>query len=44
MRLHRETGMLFVHGTPEDLAATREAVRALPPSSAVRESGEAPPA
>lgn len=44
MRLHRETGMLFVHGTPEDLAATREAVRALPASSAVRESGEAPPA
>ena len=44
MRLHRETGMLFVHGSAEDLEAIREAVRALPPSSGVRESGEAPPA
>lgn len=38
MRLHRETGMLFVHGTAEDLDAVRAAVRALPPSRGVRES------
>lgn len=38
MRLHRESGMLFVHGTERDLAAVRAAVRALPESSGVRES------
>lgn len=38
MRLHRESGMLFVHGTDDDLAAVRNAVRALPPERGVRES------
>lgn len=42
MRLHRESGMLFVHGTAEDLEAVRQAVRGLPPSSGVRESVPAP--
>ena len=42
MRLHRETGMLFVHGTAADLDAARAAVRALPPSSGVRESVPVP--
>ena len=42
MRLHRESGMLFVHGTIGDLELVRAAVRSLPPSSGVRES-VAPP-
>lgn len=41
MRLHRESGMLFVHGTTEDLDAVRTAVRALPASAGVRESRSA---
>lgn len=39
MRLHRESGMLFVHGTAQDLDAVRGAVAALPASHGVRESG-----
>lgn len=42
MRLHRESGMLFVHGTASDLDAVRAAVRALPASSDVRESQPLP--
>lgn len=42
IRLHRETGMLFVHGSELDLDAVRDAVRALPPASGVRESSPAP--
>lgn len=42
MRLHRESGMLFVHGSDEDLSAVREAVRTLPASSNVRESAPTP--
>ena len=42
MRLHRESGMLFVHGTIGDLELVRAAVRSLPSSSGVRES-VAPP-
>jgi hypothetical protein len=38
MRLHRESGMLFVHGTAGDLDVVRAAVKGLPPSSGVRES------
>jgi hypothetical protein len=38
MRLHRETGMLFVHGTDGDLAAVRDAVRTVPSLAGVRES------
>jgi hypothetical protein len=38
MRLHRESGMLFVHGSEGDLAAVRAAVAALPSTRAVRES------
>jgi hypothetical protein len=38
MRLHRESGMLFVHGTEADLAAVRSAVQALPAGTDVRES------
>lgn len=38
MRLHRESGMLFVHGTTLELEAVRTAVRALPASAGVRES------
>ncbi|MFM8783848.1 MAG: hypothetical protein ACKOFI_01510, partial [Phycisphaerales bacterium] len=41
MRLHRESGMLFVHGTTEELDAVRSAVRALPASAGVRESRSA---
>jgi hypothetical protein len=44
MRLHRESGMLFVHGSAEALKAVRKAVKALPPDSGVRESTGAPPA
>lgn len=42
MRLHRESGMLFVHGTAADLDAVRAAVRSLPPSREVRESVPSP--
>jgi hypothetical protein len=42
MRLHRESGMLFVHGTASDLDAVRAVVRSLPPSSGVRESVSPP--
>jgi hypothetical protein len=38
MKLHRETGMLFVHGTQDDLDAMRRAVAALPASAGVHES------
>lgn len=38
MHLHRETGMLFVHGSDDDLDAVRAVVRTLPASSGVRES------
>jgi len=38
MRLHRESGMLFVHGTERDVESVRGAVRALPASMGVRES------
>ena len=44
MRLHRESGMLFVHGSAEELKAVRKAVKALPADSGVRESSGAPPA
>jgi hypothetical protein len=44
MRLHRESGMLFVHGSTEELNAVRTAVEALPADSGVRESTGAPPA
>ena len=44
MRLHRESGMLFVHGSSDELQAVRKAVKALPAGSAVRESTGAPPA
>jgi hypothetical protein len=44
MRLHRESGMLFVHGSVEELKAVRKAVKALPADSGVRESTGAPPA
>ena len=42
MRLHRETGMLFVHGSDSDIDAVRKAVRALPATSGVRESSPTP--
>jgi hypothetical protein len=42
VRLHRESGMLFVYGTDEDLAAMRAAVRALPAERGVRESSTLP--
>ena len=38
MRLHRESGMLFVHGSGEDIAAVRDSVRSLPSPNLVRES------
>lgn len=38
MRLHREAGMLFVHGSDADLASVRDAVRKLPSSMGIRES------
>lgn len=38
MRLHRESGMLFVHGDAADIDAVRAAVRALPAGAGVRES------
>jgi hypothetical protein len=44
MRLHRESGMLFVHGTAADLDAVRASVGGLPASSGVRESRNVPPA
>lgn len=46
MRLHRETGMLFVHGTPRDADLLRNAVKALPADTDIREAarGEAPDA
>jgi hypothetical protein len=42
MRLHRESGMLFVHGTASDLETVRSAVRSLPAASGVRESSPSP--
>jgi hypothetical protein len=42
MRLHRESGMLFVHGSSEDIAAVRDSVRALPEPNRVRESPGTP--
>jgi len=42
MRLHRESGMLFVHGTADDLDAVRAVVRTMPASSGVRESRPTP--
>jgi hypothetical protein len=42
MRLHRESGMLFVHGTADDLDAVRAVVRTLPASSGVREARPTP--
>ncbi len=36
MRLHRESGMLFVHGTDDDISAVREVVIALPKDAGVR--------
>lgn len=38
MKLHRESGMLFVHGTEAEVEEVRRVVRALPPSMGVRES------
>lgn len=38
IKLHRETGMLFVHGTDADVATVRGAVAQLGPSAGVRES------
>ena len=38
MRLHRESGMLFVHGDAADIDAVRAAVKALPAGAGVRES------
>lgn len=38
MRLHRESGMLFVHGSDSDVGAVRAAVKALPSDAGVRES------
>lgn len=42
MRLHRESGMLFVHGTERDVASVRLVVRGLPPSLGIRESEPLP--
>lgn len=42
MRLHREAGMLFVHGSDADLDAVRDAVRRLPASMEIRESRAVP--
>ena len=42
MRLHRESGMLFVHGTERDLESVRLVVRGLPPALGVRESQPTP--
>jgi hypothetical protein len=42
MRLHRATGMLFVHGSDSDIDAVRKAVSALPATSGVRESSPTP--
>lgn len=36
VKLHRESGMLFVHGTDSDLALVRAAVAALPATAGVR--------
>jgi Protein of unknown function (DUF1573) len=38
MRLHRETGMLFLHGTQADVSKVREAVKELPESAGIREA------
>ena len=38
MRLHRDSGMLFVHGDAADVDAVRAAVRKLPADAGVRES------
>lgn len=38
MQLHRESGMLFVHGSADDIDAVRTAVKALPVDAGVRES------
>jgi hypothetical protein len=38
LRLHRESGMLFVHGSVEEVDSVRAAVRALPGSLGVREA------
>lgn len=44
MRLHPESGMLFIHGTESDIKEAREAIRGLPESASVRESAALPPA
>ena len=41
MRLHRETGMLFVHGTTRDADLLRNAVKALPAGTEIREATQA---
>jgi hypothetical protein len=38
MRLHRETGMLFVHGTQGDAEVVNEAVKSLPADTGIREA------
>ncbi|MFO0826755.1 MAG: DUF1573 domain-containing protein [Phycisphaerales bacterium] len=40
VKLHREAGMLFVHGTDADVARVRAAIAALPPSALVHEGGQ----
>lgn len=42
MRLHPESGMLFIHGTESDIREAREAIRGLPESARVRESAALP--
>lgn len=37
LRLHRESGMLFVHGSDDDVAAARRILRSLPRDAGVRE-------
>ncbi len=38
VKIHRETGMLFVHGTQADVATVRATIAALPVTDGVRES------
>jgi hypothetical protein len=38
VKLHRETGMLFVHGTSADLALVRDVVAGHPIAAGARES------
>jgi hypothetical protein len=40
LRLHRESGMVFVHGSDDDVAAARRAFPSLPPDAGVREGAK----